>query len=257
MCLRNRPVRQRELIDRPDIQRDETSAQRAALQAIWDAIGRSFAVAEFDCDGRILSVNEVFADIMGYQPHMLVGQHHSMLCAPEIYQSAHYRPFWIRLASGHFAAGRYQRRRSDGRSVWLQATYNPILDETGGITKIVKIAADVTSDVAVEQRLHRELSAAEQLQGDLQRTATIQTETIEALDILVTRIRQITANARIISLNASIEAIRLGETGRGFAAIAEAMKGLVRETSDATDLAKHVLEQSTRRLRSGSASSVE
>jgi methyl-accepting chemotaxis protein len=95
------------------------------------AIDRAQAMVEFDLDGQVLAANQNFLDVMGYGLNEVVGQHHSLFCQPEVVQSKEYADFWRKLRRGEFDAGEYKRQRKDGASVWLQATYNPILDSDG------------------------------------------------------------------------------------------------------------------------------
>lgn len=110
------------------------------------ALDRSQAVIEFALDGTILAANANFADVVGYRPEEFLGRHHRMFVPPEVSGSADYRAFWDALARGEFRAGEFRRFGKGGREIWLQATYNPILDPTGKPLKIVKFASDITAD---------------------------------------------------------------------------------------------------------------
>ncbi|HWS35691.1 MAG TPA: PAS domain-containing protein, partial [Actinoplanes sp.] len=118
-----------------------------------DAIDRSQAVIEFDLDGRILTANQNFLQTVGYSLDEIVGRHHSMFCTPEYGGSAEYREFWARLRNGEFISGRFHRHGKGGRDVWIQSSYNPILDLSGRPVKVIKYAYDVTEQVRLEQKL--------------------------------------------------------------------------------------------------------
>ncbi len=109
-----------------------------------DAIGKSQAVIEFDMDGTIRKANENFLNAMGYSIDEIVGNHHSMFAQPEYAASADYRAFWERLNRGQFDSGEYLRLGKGGKEVWIQASYNPIMDMNGKPFKVVKYATDVT-----------------------------------------------------------------------------------------------------------------
>ncbi len=117
------------------------------------AIDRSQAVIEFDLDGRILTANDNFLRTVGYQLPEIAGRHHSMFCTPEYADSAEYREFWAALRGGEFRSGRFHRHGKNGRDVWIQSSYNPILDLSGKPVKVVKYAYDVTEQVRLEQKL--------------------------------------------------------------------------------------------------------
>ncbi|MCO8277548.1 PAS domain-containing protein [Actinoplanes sp. TRM 88003] len=117
------------------------------------AIDRSQAVIEFDLDGRILTANENFLNTVGYTLDEIAGRHHSMFCTDEYAASAEYRDLWAGLRGGEFRSGRFHRRGKDGRDVWIQSSYNPILDLSGRPVKIIKYAYDVTDQVRLEQQV--------------------------------------------------------------------------------------------------------
>ncbi len=108
------------------------------------AISRAQAVIEFNMDGTIVAANENFLRAMGYTLSEIQGKHHSMFVVPEDRGSAAYREFWAKLNRGEFQAAEYKRLGKGDREIWILATYNPILDETGKPFKVVKFATDVT-----------------------------------------------------------------------------------------------------------------
>jgi len=115
-----------------------------------DAINKSTAVISFNIDGFITDTNSIFLQTMGYKSNdknQVVGKHHSMFVTYEYSQSEEYKKFWENLRKGKFFDGIFQRKRVDGSVVYLQATYNPILDSKGNITDVFKIATDVTEAV--------------------------------------------------------------------------------------------------------------
>ena len=124
----------------------DPQSQLLALQGKVAAIDRAQAVIEFDLSGRVLAANKNFLDAVGYSLAEVQGKHHRMFCQPELAASAEYAEFWQRLAEGQFESGEYKRLAKGGREVWLQATYNPILDETGKPLKVVKFASDITAE---------------------------------------------------------------------------------------------------------------
>lgn len=130
------------------------------------AISRSQAVIEFDLDGTVLSANENFLKVLDYSVNDIVGRHHSMFVDPDYAKSADYRAFWERLGKGEFIADKFRRLGRGGKEVWIQASYNPLLDLNGKPFKVIKFASDVT-DVENERKAaeeHRAEKAAEQAQ---------------------------------------------------------------------------------------------
>ncbi|MBO6520976.1 MAG: PAS domain-containing methyl-accepting chemotaxis protein [Rhodospirillales bacterium] len=120
-------------------------SQHAEAMAKLEALNRSQAVIEFDVNGIILDANVNFLNVMGYQLSEIVGKHHSMFVEPGFEQSTEYKNFWAGLRRGEFKSEEYKRIAKGGEKVWIQATYNPILDDSGKVAKVVKFATDITA----------------------------------------------------------------------------------------------------------------
>lgn len=120
---------------------------RASLNAVAQAaaISKSQAVIEFETDGTIITANQNFLDALGYRLEEIKGKHHAMFVAPEVRDSAEYRKFWADLARGEFQSGEYKRLGKGGMEVWIQASYNPILDRSGKPCRVIKFASDITA----------------------------------------------------------------------------------------------------------------
>jgi methyl-accepting chemotaxis protein len=121
-----------------------SSRRLTDLEGQLAAVHRSQGVIEFELDGTIITANDNFLRAMGYSLKEIRGKHHRMFIEPAQRESAEYRAFWAKLGRGEFDAGEYQRVGKDGRTVWVQATYNPIFDRRGRPFKVVKYASDVT-----------------------------------------------------------------------------------------------------------------
>jgi len=110
------------------------------------ALDRSLATIEFDLSGKILSANANFCAAMGYALDEIVGQHHSLFVEPTYAASPEYAAFWQKLGRGEFDAREYLRMGKGGVEVWIQASYNPIRDGRGRVSRIVKIATVITEE---------------------------------------------------------------------------------------------------------------
>ncbi len=119
--------------------------QQAEFEGKVQAIDRSQAVIEFDLDGTVLTANENFLGIFGYDLAEIVGKHHRIFCEPVYAASSAYAEFWQKLARGEYHAAEYKRLGKGGGEIWLQASYNPIFDMEGRPFKVVKFATDVTA----------------------------------------------------------------------------------------------------------------
>jgi methyl-accepting chemotaxis protein len=110
------------------------------------AINKSQAVIEFALDGTVLTANENFLHALGYTLSEIQGKHHRLFVDPAYRESADYRAFWAKLARGEYDAAVYKRIGKGGREVWIQASYNPIMNSAGKPFKVVKYATDVTEE---------------------------------------------------------------------------------------------------------------
>ncbi|KND21454.1 chemotaxis protein [Pannonibacter phragmitetus] len=110
-----------------------------------DAIGRSQAIIEFDPEGRIVSANQNFLDVLGYTLAEITGKHHSLFVPAEEVNTPAYKEFWRDLAAGKWSSREFRRVAKGGRDVWIQASYNPIIGRGGRVTGVIKVAADITA----------------------------------------------------------------------------------------------------------------
>jgi PAS domain S-box-containing protein len=144
-----------------------------------EAINRSNAIIYFDLEGFILGVNAIFLKAMGFQEDehdKLIGKHHSIFVTYEYSKSDEYIKFWEKLREGTFFEGEFERKKIDGSPIYLQATYNPIFDENNVITKIMKIATDITETVdsknkidALSKDLQIELENSQKLKESIEK----------------------------------------------------------------------------------------
>ncbi|NOT66725.1 MAG: PAS domain S-box protein [Methylophilaceae bacterium] len=139
----------------------EQKVQAADNAGQISAINKLQGVVEFDLGGKIIAVNDNFANVTGYAAREIVGNHHSMFVEAAFKTSHEYKAFWERLAKGEAEAGQYKRIAKGGREVWLQASYNPIFDLNGKPYKVVKYATDISEQVNAQQAL---TSAVEETQ---------------------------------------------------------------------------------------------
>jgi methyl-accepting chemotaxis protein len=122
----------------------KTKMAQGDLQAIYEALDKVQAIIEFDLDGIVVSANENFLRVFGYELDEIVGKHHQMFCDSSYAESDDYKEFWKKLGRGESHAAEFKRLAKGGRKVWLRASYNPVLDKDGKPIRVVKFATDVT-----------------------------------------------------------------------------------------------------------------
>jgi len=130
-----------------------TKLKNADYEGQLAAISKAQAVIEFNLDGTVITANENFLSVLGYQLDEIKGKHHSMFVEPSYRSSAEYRQFWTDLNAGKYQAAEYKRIGKGGKEVWIQASYNPIFDLNGKAFKVVKYATDVTPQVKHREEL--------------------------------------------------------------------------------------------------------
>jgi methyl-accepting chemotaxis protein len=240
--------------------------KNADLEGQVTAIGKSQAVIEFNMDGTIIRANDNFLKALGYDLGEVVGKHHRMFVDPAEREGAAYQQFWSALNRGEYQSGEYKRIGKSSKEVWIQASYNPILDLNGKPCKVVKYATDTTQQALIRMRAERARSLIESVAaGGEEMTASIQeisatmvnsrqkaseaVEQVDAADVQAQRltaaaqsmegitdlISNITGQINLLALNATIESARAGEAGRGFAVVASEVKGLANQAKSATD----------------------
>ena len=143
----------------------DLKARNAEFAGTVTAINGALAVVEYDMAGRIISANDNFCRLFGYQRGEVLGQYHRRLCTPEFVGDSSYQLLWNALRSGRPDAGEYQCVGKDGRMLWVQTSYNPILDAGGQPFKVVQLITDLTERRKMEQELvlakeHAEAAAA-------------------------------------------------------------------------------------------------
>ena len=173
-----------------------------------DAIGRSQAVIEFTPDGIVIGANANFCAFTGYGLDEVVGKHHRMFCDPAYVASPEYEAFWQALRRGEFTSAEYRRLVKGGREVFIQATYNPVFDDTGTLVKVVKFATDITARVRKRLRcaeLNIELGAVvERITGahvQAAQASTASTETGAIINSVAAASEELSQSVRDISNN--------------------------------------------------------
>ena len=135
----------------------------ADFEGQMNAVSKAQAVIEFSLDGKIITANANFLSTLGYTLAEIKGQHHGMFVDPAFRSTGEYRMFWEKLGRGEFDAGQYKRVGKGGKEIWIQASYNPIMDMNGKPFKVVKYATDVTEQVNAANMLKEAVQQAQQV----------------------------------------------------------------------------------------------
>lgn len=231
----------------------EAETRNNERKAKLNAIDRVQASIEFDLNGMVLDANENFLRVMGYSLSEIVGKHHSTFVAPGYADTEAYRQHWEDMRAGRFVAGKFPRVAKDGHQVWLQASYNPLLNLDGNAYKIVKYATDITDveneRAAVEKE--REARAAEQ--AHVVRTLADGLRKMSAGDLTACIVDSFTGDYEELrkDFNSALE--KLQETIKTVLAASHAIGSGANEISRAAEDLSHRTEQQAASLEETAA----
>lgn len=218
--------------------------------SVLETLENNVAMICFDRHRKVVDVNELFAKTMKYKRDEMIGLSHHVFCDPSFVNSREYQEFWTRLYAGFSTADKIKRIDAYGDTLWLEATYMPII-ENDEITGVIKIASNITERIDRVQGYAKIFHAlAEGLNGNSlegkregeqlkqmmlsisgdadqnhQTFLELQEQALEITKIADT-IKEIAARTNLLSLNAAIEAARAGEQGKGFTVVASEVKNL-------------------------------
>lgn len=232
------------------------------------AISRSQAVIEFEPNGTILHANDNFCAALGYRLEEIKGKHHSLFVDGDEVQSESYTKFWDDLANGTFKADEFKRFGKSGNEIWIQATYNPILDANGKVFKVVKFATDITARVMAVNEIAKNLArlaegdltgrVSNSVDGDFEplrdgfngsvtRLGTLIAEVQTIAHLLDTETETIADSATKLAQRAEAQAVSLEETNASM----EEMSVNIREMSQSAVDAANAAEDAAKRAAQG------
>lgn len=221
-------------------------------ELVVKAMEKSLSIIRFDLNRRVTYVNDVFASTMGYSKKEMYGMQHRQLCFGKFADSPAYEAFWRSIFNGKSFQDKVERRDSKGQSVWLEATYMPVFDESGrkilGVCKMATNITDRQNNITtvvqelktLSQELNEQAGAGIERSHELmssisyisevsaanQSTLSHLQEQAGSIQGVVRTIREISSQTQLLALNAAIEAAHAGEFGRGFDIVAKEVRKL-------------------------------
>jgi len=198
----------------------EEKRKNADFEGQLNAISKAQAVISFELDGTIIEANDNFLNTVGYRLDEVQGNHHRIFVESDYASSAEYKQFWADLGKGEFHSGEFQRVAKDGSEIWIQATYNPIFDQTGKPYKVVKLASDITA----QKQLQMEAAAGER---EAEQAAELRAKVDELLATVAAAAQgDLTVEVTVKGEDA------LGQMGEGIASLLTDLRSSMKEIAE-------------------------
>lgn len=229
---------------------DILNEQNADVSA---ALSKTQATIEFTPDGTILTANDNFLKGLGYNSVSdIKGKHHSMFCDPNYTGSSKYREFWAKLGGGTFDQGQYKRITRDGKEIWIQASYNPVIDKTGKVVRVVKYATDITAQKKASLELVNTMSetadqlaaAAEELSATATEMSKNATMTSEKSNTAAANSEEVTKGVQTVATNTEEMVASIKEIARSSSEAAGISKDAMKKANDTNVTINHLGEAS-------------
>jgi methyl-accepting chemotaxis protein len=207
--------------------------QAADFEGQIAAITKAQAVIEFGMDGIITSANDNFLRALGYRLDEIVGRHHRMFVDPVEAAGADYARFWEKLGRGEYDAGQYRRAGKDGREIWIQASYNPILDLNGRPAKVVKYATDITAQKKVAERVTEISSIVASAASEMRATAEGMARTAE----------ETTRQAGVVTSAAEITSVNVQTVSSAGEELTASISEIARQVAESSSISQHAVSE--------------
>lgn len=247
-----------------------TSTQVLKQDSVLAALEKSLAMIEFDLNGNVLWVNQLFAQTLGYGCDEMIGMNHRSFCTPSFYNSMEYAQLWHNLRLGKAFQEKIQRITKHGELLWLEATYTPVLTERNEVEAVIKVATNITKREQTTSHLVNDLDfmseslkkkaeegittvqhmsaciqhIVEDVKKNMDILSELQTQT-DSIRGMVKTIQDIASQTNLLALNAAIQAAHAGEHGKGFDVVAKEVRHLATRANESAKEVHNKVEEIT------------
>lgn len=211
----------------------EMEIERQNMKGIFSAIDSAYAYIEFDLKGNVSLANKNFLSTMGYELDEIKGKHHRQFCEESFVKSSDYDYLWKSLGEGKSHSGILKRIKKNGEEVWLQSVYAPVFDEVGRVSKVIKIASDVTAQQKMLVSIQETAASLASASTELTATATQMSSTAE----------KTSTDAQSASLSAADVATGVQTVATNIEEMVASIKEIGRSTSESSQMAKMTLQK--------------
>jgi methyl-accepting chemotaxis protein len=219
----------------------EEKMNAAEMSGQLNAIDKAMGVISFELDGTIIDINENFLNVVGYSRGEVIGNHHKMFAPPGVADTKEYADFWATLNRGEFVAGQFERMGKGGKEIWLEASYNPILDPNGKPYKVVKYASDITDQKVLQRTVEQAMQETAVVmnamsQGDLTEIMTGEyegefAELRDAVNTTVTKILSVVQEINEAAINISSSSSEISQGNIDLSSRTEEQASSLEETA--------------------------
>jgi methyl-accepting chemotaxis protein len=217
--------------------------KNAEFEAKIDAIGKSQGTIEFNMDGTVITANQNFLNVLGYSLNEVKGQHHRTVCEPAYAQSNEYRMFWEKLNRGEFDTGQYKRFGKNGKEVWIQASYNPIMNLNGKPYKVFKFATDITAQKKMELNVQNTI---EELTNNSDGLSAAAHQLTSLSTTMSSNAEETSAQTGVVSGVSSEVSNNINSVASGMEEMAASIKEIAQSSTQAAQIAGQAVEESVK-----------
>lgn len=120
-----------------------------------EAIENSNIVSKTDINGIITFVNDEFCKLFGFSASELIGQNHNIVRHPDT-PKENFEALWETILNKNVYKASVKNLTKDKKTVYLNTTITPILDENNEIFEFIAIRYDITEEMKLKEEFEKQ-----------------------------------------------------------------------------------------------------